>query len=209
MPLIQNEVNIYNIDNPQRRSMTTIVNKRDSIAANYYHLISKKPQTQVIRHANNEWYQRKTDVTNLDKGCLKCERDDHFTSDHHSYFKCAMKISPTTVYSMQDLTALKQTGRAKCSFKLKLRKKADTTSYAAAATRKKKTACMIAYRGPIRASTLRMTQEDHDDAMDTAVENMNTCNMTIDINQETSAPVLEYPPPAHHAGRGRNRPSAA
>jgi hypothetical protein len=52
MPLIQNEVNIYNIDNPQQRSMTTIVNKRDSIAANYYHLISKKPQTQVIRHAN-------------------------------------------------------------------------------------------------------------------------------------------------------------
>jgi hypothetical protein len=49
-----------------------------------------------------------------------------------------------------------------------------------------------------------MTQEDHDEAMDAAVENMNACNMTIDINQETSAPILEYPPPARHAGRGRN-----
>jgi hypothetical protein len=212
MPLIQNKVDIYNIDNPQRRSMTTIVNKRDSIAANYYHLISKKPQTQVIRHANNEWYQCKTDVTNLDKGCLKCERDDHFTSDHHSYFKRAMNINPTTVYSSQDrldLVALKQTGRAKRSFKPKLKKKADTTSYAAAATRKKKTARMTAYRGAMRPSTSRMTQEDHNDAMDAAVENMNARNMTIDINQETSVPVLEYPPPARHAGRGHNRPSAA
>jgi hypothetical protein len=45
--------------------------------------------------------------------------------------------------------------------------------------------------------------------MDAAVENMNACNMTIDINQESSAPVLEYPPPARHATWGRNRPSAA
>jgi phospholipid N-methyltransferase len=39
-----------------------------------------------------------------------------------------------------------------------------------------------------------MTQEDHDDAMDAAAETMNARDMTIDINQETSNPVLEYPP---------------
>jgi hypothetical protein len=45
-----------------------------------------------------------------------------------------------------------------------------------------------------------MTQEDHDDAMDAAAENMNARDMTIDINQETTAPVLKHPPPARHAG---------
>jgi hypothetical protein len=57
----------------------------------------------------------------------------------------------------------------------------------------------------MHASTSRMTQEDHDDAMDAAAENMNTHNMTININQETTEPVLEHPPPARHAGQGRTR----
>jgi hypothetical protein len=43
-------------------------------------------------------------------------------------------------------------------------------------------------------------QKDQDDAMDAAAENMNVRDMTIDINQETTAPVLEYLPPARHAG---------
>jgi hypothetical protein len=204
MPLIQNEVDIYNIDNLQRRSMTTIINKRDSIVGNYQQVISKKQQTQVICRANNKWYQRKSDVTNLDKGCLRCERDDHFTSDHHTYFKRAVNISPTTIYDSQepcDLVALKQTGRAKCSFKPKTKKPVSTTY--TAATRKKRTARMTPYQGPMQASTSRMTEEDHDDTMDAAAENMNTRDMTIDINQETTVPVLEHPPPARHAGRGR------
>jgi hypothetical protein len=191
MPLIQNKVNIY--------SMTTIINKCDSIVGNYQHIITKKQQTQVIRRTNNEWYQRKSDVTNLDRGCLRCKHDDHFTSDHHTYFKRAVNISPTTIYDSQerrDLVALKQMGRVKHSFKPKLKKRIDTTSYAAAATRKKRTARMTPYQGPMHASTSRMTQEDHNNTMDAAAENMNARDMTIDINQETTAPVLEYPPPA-------------
>jgi hypothetical protein len=159
MPLIQNEVDIYNINDLQRRSMTTIINKRDSIIGCYQHVITKKQQTQVIPHANNEWYQRKSDVTNLDKGCLRCERNGHFTSDHHSYFKRAINISPTTIYDSQerrDSVALKQTGRAKQSFKPKTKKPVSTTY--AAATRKKRTARMTPYQGPMHASTSRMTQ---------------------------------------------------
>jgi hypothetical protein len=49
-------------------------------------------------------------------------------------------------------------------------------------------------------STSRMTQEDHDDAMDTATENMNARDMTVDINQDTTTPVLEYLPPLRHVG---------
>jgi hypothetical protein len=210
MPLIQNKVDIYNIHDPQRRSMTTIINKRDSIVGSYQHVITKKQQTQVIRHTNNEWYQRKLDVTNLDKGCLRCEHDDHFTSDHHTYFKRAVNISPTTIYDSQerrDLVALKQTGRAKRSFKPKTKKNVSTTYIAA--TRKKRTACMTPYQGPMHASTSRMTQDDHDNAMDAAAENLNAHDVTIDITQENPAPVLEYPPPARHTGRGRARLSIA
>jgi hypothetical protein len=40
-----------------------------------------------------------------------------------------------------------------------------------------------------------MTQDDHNDAMHAATENMNARNMMININQDTTAPVLEYLPP--------------
>jgi hypothetical protein len=199
MPLIKNKVEIYNIDDPQRCSMTTIINKHDSIVGSYQHVITKKQQTQVICRTNNEWYQRKSDVTNLDKGCLRCECDDHFTSDHHMYFKRAVNISPTTIYDSQercDLVALKQMGHTKRSFKPKTKKNISTTY--AAATRKKRTARMTPYQGPMHASTSRMTQEYHDNAVDDAAENMNARNITIDINQDTITPVLEHPPPARH-----------
>jgi hypothetical protein len=45
--------------------------------------------------------------------------------------------------------------------------------------------------------------------MEAAAENMNAHDMTIDINQETAAPVLEHPPPIRYTSRGRARLSAA
>jgi hypothetical protein len=45
-----------------------------------------------------------------------------------------------------------------------------------------------------------MTQDDHDDTMDAAAENMNARDMTIDINQDTTTPVIEHPPPTRPAG---------
>jgi hypothetical protein len=74
-----------------------------------------------------------------------------------------------------------QAGHTKHSFKPKPKKTIDTMSYAAAATRKKKMACITAHQGPICASTSRMAQEDHDNAMDTAIKCMTAHDMTIDI----------------------------
>lgn len=85
--LIEQQQDIYGIDKPRVRSMKMIIKKEDQIFVSYNDPVTKEEKDQVIRRCNNRFYDERSNTTNLTKGCFKCMKDDHFTSDHHSYFR--------------------------------------------------------------------------------------------------------------------------
>jgi hypothetical protein len=126
--LIEQQQDIYGIDKPEVRNLKTIIRNEDQLLYTYKDPISKTEKLYTIRRCNNQFYNEQSNTTNLTKGCFKCMKSDHYTSDHNSNTRRIIRTEPISIFTKEKKTdEIIQRGRSQRSFKIFPIPGSDTT----------------------------------------------------------------------------------